>query len=256
MSTSLASLISNVKSNTAKNSLLQKNLAINKKRSASHEDKTAIRKKLKQEKPAIESSEPKVVVFDGSSLKKRPEFESRKEKKAFLSGKILQTDSSSTEDQSKMSAKEVAEEEENKRNDQELKDLLATSKLLEEYQIEEMSGKERRKHMMNKLETLGAKPAANIRIPLAIHLGMEAKKKERLQQKMQEAKDTGLYDKSLKHLYVKTKAKKRDRNPGITNGIGRMKGATLQLSKEEITRVARQGTKSKSGGKKGKGKRR
>lgn len=83
-----------------------------------------------------------------------------------------------------------------------------------------------------------------------MHLGLEAKKKERQHKKLQMAKDLGIYDKSLRHLYVDTKEKKRDRNPGITNGIGKMRGAMLTISKREIDRVNRQGKKSKSGGKK------
>ncbi|KAG0167992.1 hypothetical protein DFQ28_000314 [Apophysomyces sp. BC1034] len=147
------------------------------------------------------------------------------------------------------SPKENEEEVENQRKDQELKELLATSKLLEEYQVDEMSSRDRRKHMMTKLETLGAKPSPVSKVPLAMHLGLEAKKKERQQKRLQKAKDLGLYDKSTRHLYVKADNKKRDRDPGITNGIGKMRGAMLTISKREIDRVGRQGTK-KSGGKK------
>lgn len=84
-----------------------------------------------------------------------------------------------------------------------------------------------------------------------MHMGMENKKKERQQQKLQEAKDTGLYDKSLKHLYVSTKKKQRKRDAGITNGIGKMQGATLSIGQRELGRLQRQGSKPRaSGGKK------
>lgn len=64
---------------------------------------------------------------------------------------------------------------------------------------------------------------------------MDAKRKEREQKRLQEAKDTGMYDKSLRHLYVTpTKKKERDRAPGITGGLGKMKGATLYLRKSDI----------------------
>lgn len=44
-----------------------------------------------------------------------------------------------------------------------------------------------------------------------------------------------MYDKSLRHLYVTpTKKKERDRDPGITGGLGKMKGATLYLRKSDI----------------------
>lgn len=81
---------------------------------------------------------------------------------------------------------------------------------------------------------------------------MEAKKKERELKRLQEAKDLGLYDKSLKHLYVtsdKKKKKKRDRDPGITTGIGRMKGGTLHISQSELSKVEQMGKKRPAKGK-------
>lgn len=77
---------------------------------------------------------------------------------------------------------------------------------------------------------------------------MDESRKQKGIKRLQEAKDMGIYDKSLKHLYVKTETKKRDRNPGITNGIGRMKGATLTIKKSDIERIKRQGSKKKSSG--------
>lgn len=89
-------------------------------------------------------------------------------------------------------------------------------------------------------------------MPLSLKLSLDESRKQKGIARLQEAKDMGIYDKSLKHLYVKTEVKKRDRNPGITNGIGRMKGATLTIKKSDIDRIKRQGSKKKStGGKKG-----
>lgn len=116
-------------------------------------------------------------------------------------------------------------------------------------ELEEMTGKERRKHNMNKLETLGVKKSKAIQMPIQMRLGMDKKQKERDQKKLQEAKDIGIYDKSLKHLYAAA-TKEKDRKPrdrGIGSGIGKMKGSTLVLSKTEIKRVERQGMKPKAG---------
>lgn len=90
-------------------------------------------------------------------------------------------------------------------------------------------------------------------MPLSLKLSLDDSRKQKGIAKLQEAKDLGIYDKSLKHLYVKTDAKKRDRNPGITNGLGRLKGATLTIKKSDIERIKREGSKKKSsgGGKKG-----
>ena len=88
-------------------------------------------------------------------------------------------------------------------------------------------------------------------MPLSVKLSLDESRKQKGIKKLQEAKDMGIYDKSLKHLYVKSKEKKRDRDPGITNGIGRMKGATLTINKSDIERNKRQGSNKKSfGGKK------
>jgi hypothetical protein len=115
--------------------------------------------------------------------------------------------------------------------------------------MEEMTGKERRKYNMNKLETLGVKKSKPQKMPIQMRLGMDKKQKERDQKTLQEAKDIGIYDKSLKHLYAAAskpkEQKKRDR--GIGSGIGKMKGSTLVLSKTEIKRVERQGMKPKAG---------
>ncbi|KAI8099709.1 uncharacterized protein BX664DRAFT_321940 [Halteromyces radiatus] len=257
--TSLASLISNVKTNTANNSLLQKNMTISRKR-ANKEEVTSQTKKPKlstsstsnnatTKKATKTNKDPKVVVFDGSSLTKRPTLESKAAKKAFLAGKANISDLNTTTSDT-VTKEDVEDDIENNKKDKELQELLATSKLLEEYQMEEMTSKERRKHMLGKLDTLGLKPASSEKRSLSMYIGMESKKKERQQQKLQEAKDTGLYDKSLKHLYVSTKKKERKRDPGITNGIGRMKGAVLTISKQELGRIQRQGTKPRAGGKK------
>ena len=84
-------------------------------------------------------------------------------------------------------------------------------------------------------------------MPLAIHKGMKEKKREREQKRLEEAKNLGLYDKSLKHLYApsggKEKEKKRNRDPGITNGIGHMKGGTLHIGKQDLVRVQKIGGK-------------
>ncbi|ORZ08415.1 hypothetical protein BCR42DRAFT_425101 [Absidia repens] len=256
---SLASLVSSVKANTASNSLLQKNLANSKKRngkgdvsmaSSNKKAKTNTTIATKKKITTTSPQDPKVVVFDGTSLYKRPTMESKMAKKAFLSGKANISDISAavSETVTTTTKEDDDDDMENNRKDKELKELLATSKLLEEYQMDEMTGKEKRNHMLGKLDTLGFKAAPNVKRSLTMHLGMEGKKKERQQQKLQEAKDTGLYDKSLKHLYVSTKKKQRNRDAGITNGIGKMQGATLTISQRELGKLQRQGSKPRASG--------
>lgn len=98
---SLASLISNVKVNTASNSLLQKDLKNKRKRTEMQVDHTSMSTLLTclpfseqkaQKKPkkdivkinSTKSSEPQVVVFDGSSLQKKSTFQDKADKKAFM----------------------------------------------------------------------------------------------------------------------------------------------------------------------------
>ncbi|KAJ8653190.1 hypothetical protein O0I10_011137 [Lichtheimia ornata] len=249
---SLADLISSVKSNTKSNTLLQKNLASKRKKSTTEPNKPVKKPKRVDASKDNEDKGPKVVVFDGSVLDKKPTIEDAKAKKAFMSSDIFKEDKV-VEAVKPKNEKEKAEEEENQRKDAELHQLLSTSKLLEEYHVEEMTGKERRKHMMNKLETLGAKKSGNANMPLTMHMGMKAKEREREKKRVQDAKDLGLWDRSLKHLYASkvVKKKERSRDPGITNGVGRMKGGTLHIGKSELRRIAQDGAKRPArGGKK------
>ncbi|KAI8638195.1 hypothetical protein BD408DRAFT_373886 [Parasitella parasitica] len=256
---SLASLISSVKANTASNAHISKGLK--RKATTSKEESKQRNKRLTAEKKQTvgKSTGPSVVVFDGSVLQKKPTLEDKSSKKRFLDSRISTIDPlDSTEKKSKATVKDMEDEAENQKHDMELKQLLATSNLLEELEREEMTSKERRRDTMKKLEGLGVKSSPGEKMPLSVKLSLDESRKQTGIQKLQEAKDMGIYDKSLKHLYVKTKEKKRNRDPGITNGIGRMKGATLTIKKSDIERIKRQGSKSKSaGGKKsGGGKRR
>ncbi|KAI9255602.1 hypothetical protein BDA99DRAFT_562124 [Phascolomyces articulosus] len=254
---SLADLISSVRSNTANNTQLQRTLG--KKRASTEPNRVQLFKKLKKEKatqPKVKRSStngPDIVVFDDSTLSKQT-VDDRVDRKSFMqSSKISKAETLSNGNQpKKMTEKEQQDEEENQKRDFELNQLLATSKLLEDYQKDEMTGKERRKHMMDKLETLGVKKMSNPNMPLAIHKGMQEKKRERDQKRLQEAKNLGLYDKSLKHLYTSTTNKKKERNrdPGITNGVGKMRGATLHIGKNELAQMQRQGVKKSSNNKK------
>ncbi|KAI7907113.1 uncharacterized protein BX663DRAFT_494871 [Cokeromyces recurvatus] len=246
---SLASLISNVKANTANNDHINRSLkrkaTFSKEELRQQKRKALLKKKADDKK---ESNEPSIVVFDDSALQKKPVYEDKASKKQFMNSKITTPDPYNiTTPKNKPSAKELEEEAENQKHDLELHQLLNTSNLLEELAQEEMTAREKRKNTMKKLVDLGAKPAANQKMPLSLKLSLDKSRKERELAKLQEAKDLGIYDKSLKHLYIKTKPKKRNRDPGITNGIGRMKGATLTIKQSDIERIQKQGSKKSSG---------
>ncbi|KAI8137421.1 hypothetical protein BJV82DRAFT_635307 [Fennellomyces sp. T-0311] len=134
---SLAALINSVKSNTASNTHLQRTLG--KKRPASESSKDQLIKKLKKEKAAQpkpkqpRSTGPDVVVFDDSGLRAQTAGD-RADRKAFMSSKISKPETaSSTKEAKSMTEKEQKDEVENQRRDVELNQLLATTKLLEDY---------------------------------------------------------------------------------------------------------------------------
>jgi hypothetical protein len=74
---SLASLINNIKANTAHNPLVQKN-----QKRKTTADSNAKQKKTKTMEES--NSGPTVVVFDGSVLERKPLFEAKSEKRRFL----------------------------------------------------------------------------------------------------------------------------------------------------------------------------
>ncbi|GAA5801612.1 hypothetical protein HPULCUR_007060 [Helicostylum pulchrum] len=254
---SLANLINSVKAKTANNVHLKNNSVKRKVPGSKLETKQKKQKTIAEATPSIllapkRVSEPNVVVFDPSVLYKKPTLEDKASKKKFLDSRITTAEPSNVEQKNKPTAKDAEEEVENQKHDVELKTLLSTSNLLEELEREEMSARDKRKSNMKKLETLGAKAEAAPKMPLFLKLSLDESRKQKGIAKLQEAKDLGIYDKSLKHLYVKTDTKTRDRNPGITNGLGRLKGATLTIKKSDIERIKREGSKKKSfgGGKK------
>ncbi|GAA5814284.1 hypothetical protein MFLAVUS_007778 [Mucor flavus] len=255
---SLANLINSVKAKTANNVHLKNNSVKRKAPGSKLEAKQKKQKTIVEATPSISLtpkrvSEPNVVVFDPSVLYKKPTLEDKASKKKFLDSRITTAEPSNVEQKNKPTAKDAEEEVENQKHDVELKQLLSTSNLLEELEREEMTSRDKRKSNMKKLETLGAKASAAPKMPLFLKLSLDESRKQKGIAKLQEAKDLGIYDKSLKHLYVKTDTKTRDRNPGITNGLGRLKGATLTIKKSDIERIKREGSKKKSfgGGKKG-----
>ncbi|RUP49962.1 hypothetical protein BC936DRAFT_140854 [Jimgerdemannia flammicorona] len=197
--------------------------------------------------------QPEIVVFDGSSLKKPVAGNSKVEYKAFMSSKVSKLEPPPPPPPK--SVKEMEEEEKNLQNDRELQELLKTSKLLEEYQVEEMSGKERRKFTEQKLVALGVKASKGLKVPTIISLGMQQKRKEREAKELEEAKHLGLYHHTQKHLYptgsasAKPDGGKFRRDRGLGMGIGKFKEGVLTLSKQDIARV--EGTVPSRGGRGG-----
>ncbi|CEI99619.1 hypothetical protein RMCBS344292_13703 [Rhizopus microsporus] len=83
---SLASLINNIKANTAHNPLVQKN----QKRKTTADSNAKQKKTKTMEEP--KSNGPTVVVFDGSILERKPLFEDKSEKRRFMDSRVTLPD--------------------------------------------------------------------------------------------------------------------------------------------------------------------
>ncbi|CAG8772741.1 997_t:CDS:2, partial [Acaulospora morrowiae] len=124
--------------------------------------------------PSSISTGPEIVVFDEASKKKQIKPTTVYEWKSFMSSKISKLKDKPAPKLQK-NDEEVEEEELNKKNDKELQELLETSKLLELYTADRLTGKERRKYNDKKIVELGAKSPKSIKIPTPISLGIQSK---------------------------------------------------------------------------------
>lgn len=192
-----------------------------------------------------------VVVFNDPSKNKTLE-DDKGDYKAFMSSKVAKMIAPPR------SVQEVKEDDESRQHDVNLQDLLKTTRLLEDYDAENLIGKERKRHMKKRVAEAGLGDMKEHR-PRNIAMGMMAKQDSRDRQRLQEAKELGLYHSSTKHLYETTLQKAKNvqkekyrRDRGIGPGVGRFKGGVLTLSEQDIQRVQNSGTKKSNG--KGKGK--
>lgn len=121
-------------------------------------------KKAKKSSSSAPSSKPRtgadVVVFDASKVGGKgaasssaggTEFNFKK----FMSSKISKLDEAPAPMENPLTAEEKAEELENKRNDAELHSLIKASRLLEQYNADQLDGAERRRHQRDQLVNLG-----------------------------------------------------------------------------------------------------
>ncbi|KAG0364564.1 hypothetical protein BC939DRAFT_456224 [Gamsiella multidivaricata] len=197
---------------------------------------------------------PEVVVFDASSLNRKSTTASTEFNfKKFMSSKISKLDEAPAPFENPLTAEEKAEEIENKRNDTELHSLIKASRLLEQYNADQLDGADRRKHQREQLERLGIQKKEKIKVPLQISFGMMAKQRERDLKELEEAKNNGTYHKSIKHTFAAAGGKKKEKprsERGLKTSMGRFKNGMLTLTEREIKSVQREGVKKKPSGKK------
>ncbi|KAG0074742.1 hypothetical protein BGZ93_001516 [Podila epicladia] len=221
-------------------------------------------KKAKKSSSSAPSSKPRtgaeVVVFDASKVGSKgtsssaggTEFNFKK----FMSSKISKLDEAPAPMENPLTAEEKAEELENKRNDAELHSLIKASRLLEQYNADQLDGAERRRHQRDQLVNLGIQTKEKIKVPFQISIGMMAKQRERDIKELEEAKNNGTYHKSIKHTFAAAGGKKKEKSRsdrGLKSSMGRFKNGTLILTEKEIKSVQREGVKKKTPKKKGGG---
>ncbi|KAF9907874.1 hypothetical protein BX616_000308 [Lobosporangium transversale] len=200
---------------------------------------------------------PEVVVFDASKVDRKgssatstggTEFNFKK----FMSSKVSKLDEAPAPMETPLTSEEKAEELENKRNDAELHNLIKASRLLEQYNADQLDGVERRRHQRDQLVSLGIQKKEKIKTPLQISFGMIAKQRERDLKELEEAKNNGMYHKSIKHTFAAAGGKKKEKprsERGLKTSMGRYKNGMLTLTEREIKAVQREGVKKKPSGK-------
>ncbi|KAJ1555435.1 hypothetical protein HK096_010301 [Nowakowskiella sp. JEL0078] len=197
---------------------------------------------------SFDSSRPKtpqVVVFSDTSTSKNVGLVfNKREKRAFMSSKLTEQ----LETKKPVSTKEIAEDEEDIKNNRELMDILKMSKLVEQFTADDLTGKARRNYIQQKITELGGKPAKPQKASLSMAIGLQRVAKERNQKRIQEAKDLGMYHSSLKHHYedidkrnekeTSRKAFRRSQKDRVDivdgGGIGKFKNGVLRISKKDI----------------------
>ncbi|KAF9158681.1 hypothetical protein DFQ26_007362 [Actinomortierella ambigua] len=208
---------------------------------------------------------PQVVVCDGSTIDRKGLSKTSASAggtdfhfKSFMSSKISKLDEAPLPMKDPLTDQEKEEELQNKKHDAELHSLIMDSRILEQYNAEQLTGADRRRHQKEQMVRLGIQTKEKIKVPFQVGLGMRNKQRERDMKALQEAKDNGTYHKSIKHLYAASGGKKKEKSRserGLKSSLGQFKGGVLTISQKEIKAVQRESSSKKSsGGKKGKGK--
>ncbi|KAI9208609.1 uncharacterized protein BJ171DRAFT_489512 [Polychytrium aggregatum] len=200
-------------------------------------------------------SAPQVVVFDDRQATRTEPIANKRDWRTFMSSDIKKMMEEPSK-KKKLSEAEQKQDEEDDQNDRELMDLLKASKLIEQYTASELTGKDRRAYQQNKMIELGAKVKQQ-KMPQKMKTGLEKGRQIRQQKALQEAKDTGMYDSSLRRQIMGLGApspkekKRKTADRGITNGVGRYKDGALVLSKKEIANIDSIGSQRPSAGGRG-----
>ncbi|EOR04946.1 Protein FAF1 [Wallemia ichthyophaga EXF-994] len=219
--------------------------------------------------PRNAPNEPQVVVFGeqaGASAPSTRDRDSKRAQKAFMSSKVnkvQQGPSEGTKSKQRKPSQMSDADRSNIENDKELEQLLHSQLFTARENTKNMkAGDKMRMYEGRLLEIAGKadvgrgaaklKKAEHKKASGVVRTGLEKHDKEMKVNELQHAKDLGVYDKSLKHLYEgaegKSKATKRSfgslnadrdnkRQKGLSMGVGKFKNGMLSISKAEIDSV-------------------
>ncbi|KAI8619589.1 hypothetical protein BC830DRAFT_1103582 [Chytriomyces sp. MP71] len=226
------------------------------------------KKRKKVRKEAVNSADAVVVGFDPTVGKREARAGGARERRAFMTSDVSKL-TAEPKPKAPVTEEEEKQEKEDDANDRDLMDLLKSSRLLEDFAASELTGKDRRKHLEQKLIDLGAKKLSNPKAPFPMRLGMQRAQEERQEKRVKTAKEMGLYHSSLRTQIMagndKEMAKKlaagKKKKSGVKKGevreidagVGRFKDGTLHIGKKADQVVAKMGGGVSKKGVRGKG---
>jgi len=191
--------------------------------------------------------QPEVVVFNDTSVRGSGK-NSKQDWKQFMSSKVSDINGKKKVVQQKRTQEEIDQDKEDDMNDQELMNILEATKLVENYAASELTGEDLRRYKKRKLVELGIKESKAPKMPFKQRLIVKQSQIARNAKDLQNAKDNGLYDPSIKNKWkLDTKAPvKRDR--GLNGSIGHYKNGVLTISKAQAAHMNTNETRSASFG--------
>ncbi|KAJ2611534.1 hypothetical protein H4S08_003111 [Coemansia sp. RSA 1365] len=178
---------------------------------------------------------PEVVVFNQPSSTIQKQGSSKFAYKSFMSSKISKINAKPPKPKTE---EERKEDEQNKQHDIELKELLEGKVMIEKLHESQLSGKDRHKHNTEKLARLGMKVKSKGRIPTDVYFASQHNRGIRAKRAIQDAKDRGVLNDSMKRQLEHGKtSKKRTNDRGPNSGPGKFKDGVLHISKSHIDRI-------------------
>ncbi|ORX88006.1 hypothetical protein BCR32DRAFT_288942 [Anaeromyces robustus] len=191
--------------------------------------------------------QPEVVVFNDTSGRSTTK-KSKQDWKQFMSSKVSDINGKKKVVQQKRTQEEIDQDKEDDMNDQELMNILEATKLVENYAAQELTGEDLRRYKKRKLVELGIKESKAPKMPFKQRLIVKQSQIAKNAKDLQNAKDNGLYDPSIKNKWkLDTKAPaKRDR--GLNGHVGHFKNGVLTLNKSQISQINTLESSSKSFG--------